>query len=165
MALKPPNPGDVEQGQRELREKLLADPVVATIANAANVAMLVDVIHLEYPKGSGILYSVDGIPYPDGLRVLDIYTRIQESRKHKDNQLLDVYSNLLREFLDIAWNLMKPNNAFKRVLKFIGVLRNPLYNASEGDIGDLLGFFVIRRMKSNVKFRYPASENQDQPTS
>jgi hypothetical protein len=76
--------------------------------------------------------------------------------------LLPVYQRQLKRILDVAWSLMIPVSWKDRLLKRFGLLRNPFYQASEGDAADILGFFLVRRMKSHVKFRYPPTETSRQ---
>lgn len=156
MPLLPHDPAVVDKAQRELKEQLLGGPVDMSIANLKNIAMLTEEIEIEYPSKSGIWYVIPTIPYTVGLRVLDIHTRIQDSRKFQDNHLLDVYEQLIVEFLQIAWSLMQPKSRFRRILKFVRLLPNPLGQASEGDVGELLAFFLVRRMKSKTRFQSPA---------
>lgn len=160
MALKPPDEQELIRGQQELKDKFLADPATVSVANAAQVAMLVDDITLEYPNGSGNLFRVPSVPYRDGLEIYDLHVRLLDSRKYTDNHLLPVYQRQLKRILDIAWTLMVPVSWKDRLLKRFGLLRNPLYHASEGDAADILGFFLVRRMKSNVKFRYPPTDKK-----
>lgn len=157
MALKTLPQEQVEQGQRDLRKQFLAGSVVSTL-NMSAIAALAGNRKFEYPKGSGKWYHIPKIPYSDGVVISNLYTRIleiAETRKTAPSMSSAVYERILKELLDVAWKLSVPKAKLLRLRKFLGSVRNPFYEMSEGDTGELIGFFLMLRMTSNVGFSQP----------
>lgn len=155
--LKPLDPSILEEDQRRLREQFTAGPSLRAL-NQENILKLAQAREYEYPKGSGNVYIVPQVPFPDGIALNDLFYRIMESKKYESPVQLPILERQLRDIIKIIWKLSIPKDRIKRVRKKFGLLKNPLFNfASEGEIADLIAFFLLRRMMSNVYIRYPAN--------
>lgn len=158
MPLQPLDPAVLEQSQAELKDKLLSGSPVP-LSNVENIRGLLKESEFEYPEGSGKKYRIPLVPYQIGLKIEDIYIRIQDAKKYPGALgMLPVYEKQLREALDIVWSCVIPVNRWDRWRKKFGLLKNRFRNMSDGDTADMIAFFLIRRMMSNVKFRYPANQ-------
>lgn len=160
MALKPVSVETVEQGQKELREKFSSGQVVPPV-NLSAAKALAGVRQFEFPSNSGIVYEVKTIPYIDGIQINDLYLRIRELSEQKEAAPTlgaAVYQRWLQELLDLAWKLSVPKSRWNRIRKWLGLIKNPFYKMSEGDAGELIGFFLMRRMISTVQFHHSASK-------
>ncbi len=167
MALKPPAPGVVEQDQSELKTALAGSTVPGVNVEAAK--QLASKRSFEWPPESGKWYDVPRVPYEDGLAMNDLFLRIKEQEKYPPGVGANsIYKAMLNSILRIAWDkLIVPRSWWMRLRKCLGLVSNPLYQMSEGEIGDLLAFFLVRRMVSTVQFHSPATphlRNQNQPT-
>jgi hypothetical protein len=69
-------------------------------------------------------------------------------------EMLDVLEDTIALFRD----LVVPRGWFERLLW--PLLKNPFENATEQEIGELLGFFFVCRMKSGVRFESPRRQGK-----
>lgn len=157
MALQPLDPAVMEESQRELKDKLLAGSAVPQ-ANVETIRQLGEISRFEYPADSGYWFNVKVVPYTDGLKLKDLFQRLSLSRIDTDSGIgYEIYERQLREMLDIAWKLSQPETRWMKIAKRLFKKYNPFIAfATEGDVQVLLGFFLVRRMMSNVRFHYPA---------
>lgn len=164
MSIKPIPEERLKESQAELKKKFLNDKAPQMV-NTEQAKQLASARGFEAPEGSGRHYLVPRIPYPDGIQLNQWYTEIQESQKYGDNHMVFRYEKLLGSCLDMMWRLSIPEARGERILKKLRLMRNPFRRLSEGDTAALLGFFLVRRIMPNVKFQYPASQqNQSQST-
>lgn len=157
MAMQPPTQEEIARRQEE-DGKLIPTSGDPVYVNQEALALLSTVMDFEYPKGSGIWYSVPHVPYYEGTQIRDIHSRIMEARKFPDQVQVGIFDKMLDEVLDIAWKkLVIPQDWLTRFLKWTGLMKNPFKrHMGEGEVASLIGFFLARRMTSNVHFRYPA---------
>jgi hypothetical protein len=159
MALKPISPEEIERRQDELKARFMPGANASTeVINQDVLARLAQMGEFEYPQGSGKWYSVPRVPFYEGMRINDIFQRISRAKDSPQLALVGVFDVYLREVLDIAWNkLVVPKRRRTRILKRLRLIPNPFRKASEAEIAELIAFFLVRRMASNVKFPYPTS--------
>lgn len=153
--LKPLDPSLIQGvSQSEVDDTSSGSPVIGL--NIRHAAQLGQATEFEFPKGSGKVYVVDRIPYAVGIELNDLFYRIHECRKHDSPVMLPIYERQLRQCLRIMWGLIQPKSKWARFKKKYGLLKMPRFQ--EGEIAELLGFFLVRRMTSNVSFRLPADQ-------
>lgn len=162
MPIKPIAEEQIKSGQEELRKKVFSDKSTSSYVNVKNVEDLANVRTFEFPAGSGCLYDVPSIPYTVGLRLHDWYLGIKESQIRGDVTQINLYEHTLRLMLDAMWSLSIPRGVVLRVRKKFGFVGNQFLSASEGDIAELISFFLVRRMIPNVKFLSHSAGNQKQ---
>lgn len=162
MALKPRDPSEIEQSQKELSEALSGSGVPGI--NVDVIKQLGKAREFEFPAGSGRWFDVPKVPYPIGTEINDLWIRLREHGKYPEGKGVSmIYRRLLDEIVKIAWEkLIVPRSKWDRFRKRIGLIRNPLLDMAEAEVADLIGFFLARRMASSVRFRFPATQEQQE---
>lgn len=156
MAIKGLDPSLVEASQTELRERFLSGSLVSSV-NLDSIAALSRVERFEFPRGSKKWFGVPSVSYVDGIKMKELYDRIIDAGKYGETMNRGVYQLLVKQVLDLAWSMCKPESFIWRVRKKLGLLRNPFHRMSEGEASQLLGFFLVRRMTSSVEFGSPTT--------
>ncbi len=169
MALKPHDPSVVEADQKALKEGLSGSAVPGVNLEAITTLNGLSKT-FEFPLGSKKLYDVPLVPYHEGLQLSELYLRMVEYSKKYDVTagVPAIYEKMLDDILSICWSLIVPRSKMQRLLKQIGLTSNPMMKMSEAEIGEVLGFFLARRIVSNVQFHSPATQSQSsrsRPTS
>jgi hypothetical protein len=94
-------------------------------------------------------------PFKIGFRLDQLYHEIAEFRNYSRPWALSKpYEDRVTEIKSIIWNLLIPISRLDRILKAFRLRGGPPSNWSDADIGRLLGFFRLYRMKSNIRFSY-----------
>jgi hypothetical protein len=104
----------------------------------------------------GRMYELIPVSFEDGLRLTEARARVTDLHDRDltpDN--LRAYRGALRVIVRMAPKYLVPRGRLRRVLWRLRVRRNPFRDATDAEVGELLGFFLGCRMMSRV--RYPTT--------
>lgn len=155
MSLIPASPEAYEEAQRVLRAGLRLP-----IAEVRNTAVAADINAPSLVTFRGTAYKVEALPYRLGLQFHEIHLEIDRLAKLEEKaeatgtispeaqathleQLLACYERAVVLF----WEAAIPLAWWKR-RRYRKV--NPFLDCSQQELGELLGFFFMCRMKSSV---------------
>lgn len=138
----------IDRGNVELARNLDETRKGLVIANAvAATAMGVDAV-LPF---NNRLYDVPPVPWPDGIVLQKIRNESERLKgRMGEPEVPDRVYALLERSVDVMGGLIRPRGRFRRFAWRLGLRRNPFRNCSEKEVGELLDFFWVCRMKSNV---------------
>lgn len=156
MAITPARPEEYEEAQRILRTEVRAPTV-----EARNVALATETDTTSYFDFDGTTYKVPPVPYNLGVQLQEIkleLDRLVVIEKATDNlkdatlpektRHLEAILLCYERAVDIFWKASHPLAWWKRrrhktTNPFLGI-------TSQQEVGELLGFFFMCRMKSRV---------------
>lgn len=120
-------------------------PVNADVAKAMSASRVF--------RFRGRRYIIRPTPFNDGLDMKIISISVAEEAKHIEYSKLSIeeYRKHLAAMADAAWRVMVPVSPTARLRKRLGLMRNPLRTASEGDLMVLTDFFSALRTSSSVR--------------
>lgn len=155
----------VSRAQREANwaehAKARALPAPATVP--ANMDTVLDLGDTMYRTFRGRAYGVPPVPWRLGARLLQL--RFQAVQASNGGTLtaesLTPFYDTLGQLADLIWSHIRPTGKVRRMLKRLGLLRNPLTDATEAEIVALTDFLLTRRMASGVGVpapRHPAPQ-------
>lgn len=163
MAIQPAPPEAYEEAQRSLRAE-----VRAPRAEARNVAIATETHADSYFTHDGILYKAPPVGYKLGVQLQEIQLHITNLVKDEEQQKIyaetgnaamiwseeqqvDHLTTLLATYercSGLFWQCCAPVAFWKR-RRFKKV--NPFINCTAQEVGELLGFFYMCRMRSRVE--------------
>ena len=131
-------------------------------ANEPEVRNLGPVQDLSRPlplEFRGHTYLVPPVPFVFGVRLVGLQERVRRLQERPDSpEALGELRAILEDAVEIFPRLARPTG-WRRL--FRRVLPNPFRQASEFEIGELIGFFSGCRMRSRV--RHPRPETAPRP--
>lgn len=136
---------------------------------ARNVEPVLSIGQTEFIHFRGRAFGVPPLPWQAGEALTEVYVTAVEAMEilatnAKDRAALRDYYSAIRQMPGLLWANCHPTGKFARVLKSIGLARNPFRRASDAELLEFSDFFLARRMRSGVRFR-PAAANPDLRTS
>jgi len=100
----------------------------------------------------GRMYELTPVSFEDGMRLSDVRATIEEledAEPTRENARR--YLDACRLVVRLAPRYMLPRGRLRRALWRLRLRRNPFRQASEREVGELLGFFLGCRMMSRVR--------------
>lgn len=93
------------------------------------------------------------LPWQAGAALTDVHVSAVEAMEvlasnARDRDAIAKYYAALRQMPGLLWANCHPVGKFARVLKWIGLARNPFRRASDGELLEFSDFFLARRMRS-----------------
>lgn len=159
IALAPRSRAEMDAAHKAARAQA-PDPA----PEARNLEPVIRFGDLEYFTFRGRAFGVPPVPWKRGLELLAI---MAEARAQVGRALDPVgaarYALLVEKLARLLWRCTRPAGLHRRILRRLGLLRNPFLDATEGEIGALAGFFLSRRTRSHIGF--PPAEPLPLPTS
>lgn len=132
----------------------------ARVAEAAprtlrNVDVVLTLGEMRYITVRHRVYRVAPVPFKLGQQILDLQIRVTTNLttlalQGKAADATDYYRALVT-LARIMWPALRPTKRWRRALKGLHLLRNPLMVASEKELLDLTNFFLQCRMTSSVQ--------------
>lgn len=154
MPVAPPSPERMEQ-VRAAQRAVLEGSVRASRPRTLNfeaVRVLCDLEELRSIRFRARAYDVLPVGYVDGLVLDQLAGRLRKSRDlaSQPDQLAELRA-VMDEAVVVFARLVRPRGRLRRIAWRVGLRANPFLAASEADVGALLGFFWLCRMKSSVQ--------------
>lgn len=143
--IRPIDPAKLEATQKKLR-----DAFFERVPEPVNRHFALSLQGVSILRFRNRVFHVPPISYPAGLRMQEIFRRLEKIGKAEEDA--DVLKELLRALEDAAalcWSLCKPVSLVDRL--FWRLLSNPLRDASQQEMGEILGFFSACRTRSTVR--------------
>jgi hypothetical protein len=114
------------------------------VRNVQPVLYLTDPFRVPY---RGRMWLIPPVPMEDGARVLDLVDKLEKMQSGPD--LARRYREFNRAILKLIRRLVLPERGWlRRVLWKLRIARNPWRTATHEEVGEMLGFFWMRRTKS-----------------
>jgi hypothetical protein len=102
-------------------------------------------------------YELLPVEFADGVLLAECRAAVEEIEDEAklSPELVRDYLVALRKVVALAPKYLRPAAGVGRLLWRLRIRRNPYRNATEAEVGQLLGFFLGCRMRSSV--RYPGT--------
>lgn len=157
------NPTPVVEMERRARRTTAARRATSPASSLAakNVEALFSIDATAFFSFRGRPYMVPPLPYRVGERLLELHTRAGEAGMRMqraaaedviDRGALSDYFDALRQLPGVLWANCAPASRVLRLLRRLGVLRNPFRLANERELMEMTDFFLARRTRSGVQF-------------
>ena len=145
-------PEVIEQNHREWKAELgLTEPPPAP-RNVRPVLWLTDPFRIPF---RGRLWEIPPVSFDDGARVLEYLAWIDGIKEDPDRFVTE-YRTKMREVTRLIWRCVRPYwSRWARIRWRLGLMKNPWRTASMEELGEILGFFWMRRMMSPVRHLSP----------
>lgn len=113
-----------------------------------NVRAILDLGTITYFSFRGRSYGVPPLPWQQGEALLDAWLEIRGYGEEVSRENLRGYYQAFDRLSRHLWKNCRPSSRLLRVLKVVGLCRNPFRKANEAELVDLAVFFLGLRMKS-----------------
>ncbi len=164
--LRPSSEAKVAEAQRILKSKFKAP--TSEIKNVSASVSLETTSLLHY---RGKVYRVPAVGWKDGLQLQRFYMQLQTMSVAEDESIedLDLSMDRLRELETLMLTVHK---FFKRLCRPAGIMarltwywKYPFEDATQQELGELLGFFFACRTKSSVRLIDPSNQSANRSRS
>lgn len=122
------------------------------VPKALNTQQVLDLGNLVFFTFRGRAYGVPPLPYRDGLELSDLEAQARSFVGRVTLDTLPEYHALVKTIPRKLWRLTRSVGPLRRVLRALGLLRNPFTKMTEAELGELLGFFLRCPTRSRVQF-------------
>lgn len=127
-----------------LRKKVDAMPKVQS---PFNVEIVLDLGNIVFFHFRGRAYGMPPLPWAEGQRLMKVWLEAsQHTTITKDNA--QAYFAALRQIPPILWRNCYPSSKLLRIMRRLGLMKNPFKSATEQELGRYASFFLARRMRS-----------------
>lgn len=115
-----------------------------------NVAAVLDLGNTIFYTFRGRAYGVPPLPWHAGQRILDAWLAALEFQGSLTPATAPAYFAALARLPPLLWRHSRPVGLVRRALRAVGLHRNPLARATEGELVQLASFFLTLRQRSSV---------------
>lgn len=149
MPIEPVRPELIEATQDQLKEQLMSKSP-RPISNTENAVSLGVDTRFVY---RGRTYMMHPVPFREGAELQKLRSALIATAALMDDSdtAVDEYTDLSQKAIDIIWRLSVPFAPINAVLKRTHLARNPMREATDGEVMDLVNFFLSRRMISSLR--------------
>jgi len=146
IAIKRFTRAELEEIAREQYRARYTDRGRPEVRNGRAVLMLAEPERLYY---RGRAYEVRPVPYTAGIRLLEMQERFRAFAEAPPTaESVREYARLCREATRLFRRLVRPYGVRRLIWP---LCRNPFRDATEAEIGGLVGFFSMHRTRSSVR--------------
>ncbi len=153
---------EVERIAREGYKRHFPDgpPVAPAPTNGRAMLTLAGVDTLEIPY-RGTLYELLHVSFEDGIVCVMAKAAIEAAEGGPITpESVAAYGAACRAIVALVPRYLLPVHGRVRRLRWrLGLHRNPFRNATDAEVGQLLGFFLASRMRSRVHSRPPSAKD------
>lgn len=145
----------IPREEMDRRHRAAAPPVARDTAPrpaVRNFGAVLDLGNTTYLVFRGRPFGVPPVPYKLGQTILLLWLQAISQGKTLTEANAPAYYAILRQLPPLLWRHMRVVGRTRRLLRWLGLLRNPLVEASEAELMELAAFFLQRRMQSGVQF-------------
>lgn len=141
----------LERSEMEARHRAVSIARPRREAVVRNVTPVLSLGDLEFITFRGAPFGVPPVPLKAGHRLRMICL---ESARHRTITLAnaDAYHAQIAQLPDLLWSLCRPCGPARRVLRWLGLMRNPFHLANDQELVELATFFLTRLMTSSIGF-------------
>jgi hypothetical protein len=130
-----------------------------------NVRAILDLGTLVYFQWRGRSFGVPPLPWKAGAELLDAWLEARGYGETLTDATAPGYYAALNRMSRIMWRHTRLVGYAARMLRRVGLIRNPYRLATEAELADLVLFFLGRRMKTNgIRTVTPAPLHRGQTT-
>lgn len=124
--------------------------------NLRPVVFLTDPFRIPF---RGRMWEIPPVSFEDGIKVLELVTWFQEARENPGGALSQ-YRTQMRRAIHLIRKLVRPERGLVRRLRWrLRLHRNPWRTATHEELGEILGFFWMRR--TTLVDRHPFLKEED----
>jgi hypothetical protein len=156
MAIRRSTAEEIEEGQRLVApildpdaEKQDAEPTKVMNAEAIQKLLAVSAFGFR-----GRSWRVGYLSFPDGSQALKFRGEAKRLSKYvASGMMLDEYNDLCARVAKFLWRVVTPGDgwtAWERLKWRMQWMQNPFEKATDGELGDMLDFCLLRRTTSSV---------------
>lgn len=149
MRIAPLNRPDMEKNHARAasqRKKLTdANPGVQ---RPFNVEVVLDLGNIVFFHFRGRAYGMPPLPWREGQKLLAAFLDARSIPPILTPETAPAYYKALAKMPHIIWRNCFPASKFMRVLRWLGLAKNPFRYATEQEIMEYAAFFLARRMRS-----------------
>ena len=115
----------------------------------------------------GRYYDVAPVSFEDGLRLVEARAAVLalEEAVGPTAESSAAYLSSMRLIVNVAPRYLVPVARVRRLFWRLRIRRNPFRNATDSEVGQLLGFFLTSRTMSRVRLPAPAASGASRRTS
>ncbi len=155
MIAERPTRAAIEAMAREgYRKKYPGGPREAPSPANGRPALLMigaDSIHVPY---RGRMYELGHVSFEDGIRLVEARAAIMAPTDDDATpEKIAAYLQAMRFVVRLAPRYMVPVGLVRRFFWRLRIRRNPFRTATDSEVGHILGFFLVSRMRSRVPSR------------
>jgi hypothetical protein len=118
-----------------------------------NVQPILSLGSTEFFRFRGKPYGVPPVPWKAGKELHRVYVQARRYGLLKDEKTADAYFALIARLPAMLWSLTRPVGRFRRLLRRVGLHRNPFRQATEAELVELAGFFLTLRSTSSISLQ------------
>lgn len=141
-------------------------PEMAKLPETRNVDTVLSLGRDRYFRFHGRLYGTPSLSYRMGHRILDAYTRAvalaEQMSRGGDRETKEQYYRCMAVLGRLMWRQSFPAHKALRLMRRVGLLRNPFTSGTERELLELAGFFLRGRMLSSVQLSLTSPAKIDQ---
>lgn len=131
-------------------------PEIARTPEIRNIETVLSLGDTRYFRFRRWTIGVLPLPFKKGQALLDLYLKTMAMGKivaeKGDKDVQSQYYRNLGKLKRMLWRHAYPTGRLLRMLRRVGVMRNPFRLATEGELLEIADFFLRGRTKSNVQF-------------
>lgn len=137
---------------RKRRPRLDRAPLPpAATTEVRNTQAVLDLGNLKAFLFRGQPFGVPPIGWKDGQRLVLLQASFnQYLSKQLDESAARGYFAAVAQVAPLLWQLTRPVGKIRRLMKRLGLHRNPFQEATEAELGQLLSFFQACRTMSSI---------------
>lgn len=142
------SPEQIDANWARWRRARLAQRPQVPAPRTQNVQHVLDMGNTIFFIFQGRPYGVPALPYKAGLQFVEVQADLERFQKGLPRKDLPEYRQILDRLARLIWRHCYPTG-FRRVLRALGLMRNPFEGATEAELGERLRFFDQCRTRSS----------------
>ena len=152
---------DMERRAAEVKAARRAASPIPPRRAAKNLAVVLTLDQATFFTFRGRPFGVPPLPWETGEKLLDLHSRATDAALQMARGAAEGKANreAMAEYFDaiaalppILWAHCFPASRPLRLLRRLGVLRNPFATAPDRELMEITAFFLSRRTRSSVQF-------------
>jgi len=120
---------------------------------ARNLRPVLDLGNTAYFNFRGRAYGVPPLPWHPGVQLQQIWVEACACPSPLTPASATRYHALLAQLPSLLWRHTRPVGRIRRLLRRLGLHRNPFATATEQELVELAGFFLQRRIRSSIGYQ------------
>ena len=139
-----------EEMDRRHRAARPVERVASPTPRLRNVGPVLDLGNQTFFTFRGRAYGVPPLAWRPGVKLLTLWQEAARAHDLAEPAALLSYESVIGELPAFLWRHCRPVGRVRRLLRFLGLHRNPFGSATEAELVELAALFLARRMKSSI---------------
>lgn len=148
IVIQPTDRAVMEARQAQARPEPARSPEVPQAPR--NLGAILDLGNMVFFLFRGRPYGAPPLPWRAGQRLMDLWLQALRHRGDLTDQTAKHYYSVIAQLPALLWHLTSPVGRTRRILRALGLHRNPFRGATEQELVDLAAFFLARRRMSSI---------------